>query len=53
MIRSSRIRIVLVLASLAFGLLAWEIVLRVAAPVADPTSVGAQHVGVSNPYLRF
>ncbi len=53
MTRSPRSRIVLALASLAVAALAWEIVLRVAAPVADPTPGGARHVGASNPYLRF
>lgn len=53
MTRSPRSRIVLALASLAFAALAWEIVLRVAAPVADPTPGGARHVAASNPYLRF
>jgi lysophospholipase L1-like esterase len=53
MTRSPRSRIVLTLAALAFAALAWEIVLRVAAPVEDPTPGGARHVGASNPYLRF
>ncbi|MCI0452242.1 MAG: SGNH/GDSL hydrolase family protein [Candidatus Latescibacteria bacterium] len=53
MIRSPRSRIVLALAALAFAAFAWEIVLRVLAPVAEPTPGGARHVGASNPYLRF
>ena len=53
MTRSSRTRIVLTLAAFAFTALAWEIVLRVAAPVADPTAGGAHHVAATNPYLRF
>ncbi|HXV14174.1 MAG TPA: GDSL-type esterase/lipase family protein [Candidatus Krumholzibacteria bacterium] len=53
MTHSTRSGILVALATIAFLVLAAEIVLRVAAPVADPTRSGAQHVNATNPYIRF
>jgi GDSL-like Lipase/Acylhydrolase family len=33
--------------------LAAELMLRMVAPVAEPTRSGAQHVNIANPYIRF
>jgi lysophospholipase L1-like esterase len=48
-----RSSILLALATLAGVILAAEVVLRIAAPVADPTRSAAQHVNAQNPYIRF
>jgi hypothetical protein len=48
-----RSNFILALATLAALVLAAEIALRIAAPVADPTRSGAQHVNALNPYIRF
>ncbi len=53
MSHSRRSNVLLALATVAGLVLAAEIVLRVAAPVADPTRSTAQHVSEQNPYIRF
>jgi lysophospholipase L1-like esterase len=53
MTRSNRSNWLLAAAMMAVAVLLAEILLRIAAPVADPTRSSAEHVSVLNPYIRF
>jgi lysophospholipase L1-like esterase len=48
-----RSNLIIAAATLAVLVLAAEVVLRVAAPVADPTRPEARNVSAINPYIRF
>lgn len=53
MAHSKRSSILLAAATVATLVLAAEVALRIAVPVADPTRPSAQHVNAFNPYIRF
>jgi lysophospholipase L1-like esterase len=53
MTHSKRSNFLLAAATVVGLVLAAELVLRLAAPVADPTRSAAQHVNIANPYIRF
>lgn len=53
MTRSNRSNWFLAAAMTALVLLLAEILLRIAAPVAEPTRSAAEHVSALNPYIRF